>query len=70
LEGGDKKCLQESFDLLEKEHGREIDVVSAKAFVEKKLEITRLELALFAKAANKLNQEYYDSQVFQCGDDR
>ncbi len=54
----DKKYLQEYIDLLQKTQGKEIDVVSAKAFVEERLEIIRLELARIAKAANELNQEY------------
>jgi capsular polysaccharide biosynthesis protein len=56
--GVDKKYLQEYIDLLQKTNGKEIDVVSAKAFVEGRLEIIRLELMRIAKAANELNQEY------------
>jgi hypothetical protein len=40
--GVDKKYLQEYIDLLQKTQGKEIDVVSAKDFVEKRLEIIRL----------------------------
>jgi hypothetical protein len=56
--GVDKKYLQEYIDLLQKSQGKEIDVVSAKDFVEKRLEIIRLELERIAKTANDLNQEY------------
>jgi hypothetical protein len=58
----DKKYLQEYIDLLQKTEGKEIDVVSAKDFVEKRLEIIRLELERIAKEANALNQEYMISR--------
>lgn len=60
--GVDKKYLQEYIELLQKTQGKEVDVVSAKDFVEKRLEVIRLELIRIAKAANELNQEFMNSR--------
>lgn len=60
--GVDKKYLQEYIDLLQTTHGKELDVATAKVFVEKRLEAIRIELIRIAKAANELNQEFLNSR--------